>query len=186
MKSSIFNRRIMLLSITVILSVLLLIPNAWAKSSRYCANSQYVPDPENPIPSFWQSGPHVFHGRGNSGVGIVEGDIVAPYYEFNDNQNININTGKATAHGTQTIPVASYPALGLTGGFEGRTNGYLLLDGFALLGYGYDYRAFGSGEFEGMKLFQTCTYDPANGWEDCTGFILDPHGNFDDVPCEYE
>ena len=71
-----------------------------------------------------------------------------------DQTLIRILCAGSIAHGTQTIPVVSYPAPGPTGGFEGRINGYLLLDGFDLLGYRYDCRAFGSGDFEGMKRIQ--------------------------------
>jgi hypothetical protein len=189
MKSLRINRGITLLSLTAILTVLLLIPSAWAKSTRYCVETEYevliAYDPD-PIESKFvgKDDFHIWHLRGGGGEGRVTGDIETETYVFTDKTKINWHVGKAQGHGTQELIDACVDIEELEeplcGGFKGSTNARLFqVDGW-LWDYEYEFIAFGDGDFLGMKLFQTCTGDTFGNTENCIGFIFAPHGTIPD------
>ena len=175
MKSLLVNRRMMIfLIITFIVMIPFLIPNVWAQSTRYCVASQheFVYTPGNE----WFGG-NVFHDHGGVLEGSETGDIVAGVHAI-QNMEINFKTGNGHIYGEQTLSVTEVIGLGdMTGSFEGRFTADFILG----VGWELKYVAHGSGDFEGMKLIQTCT--GIAGAEECEGFILDPHGSIPNLPC---
>jgi hypothetical protein len=173
---SLFAKRKMtiVLSIVFIVAMLFLANSAWSQATRYCVHSETLVTSEGG--RVWFSG-WVYHNHGMTGSGSQWGDLNADM-TFTQNLEINFNTYKGHVYGQQTLSNVS--VLSYSGGFEGLFNAEWIAGGGGE--WEGEYIAHGSGGFEGMKLFQTCI-----GFIDaevCEGFILDPHGNIPDMPCE--
>jgi hypothetical protein len=180
MKSLLVTQRMAIfLSIIFIITMLFFVPNLWAKSTRYCVVSETELF-ANPGNEWFQGG--VYHNHGSVGGGTETGDIEA-VIDFIQNEEINFKTGNGHFYGEQTLSVTEVIGLeDMTGSFEGRFTSDFVLG----VGWELKYVAHGSGDFEGMKLFQTCIGSGITGTlrEDCNGFIFDPHGTIPDEPCE--
>ena len=182
MKSQLVNKRMKIVfSITFIVTILFLAQNVCAQSSWYCVNSHTefadVGDSES-----WFKG-NVYHYRDSVSIGEETGDIEADFQIIEDG-SVNVNTFKTHFNGELTLSNVTVSGLdSMSGGFKGSLQGSGLFtpEPFSL-SWDVEYVAHGSGDFKGMKLFQSCT--GVDGVEDCEGFILDPHGTIPDVPCE--
>ena len=184
MNSLMTNSRIKIfLSIILIATMLFMVTSAWSKSTRYCVQNQSDDQSSDPDSGTqWFNG-MVFHLKGSVGDGTSTGDIVAKI-DYILNMEINFNTFKGHIYSKQTLSDAVINVVGvgeLEGGFDGEFNASLIWHGQGLLEWEGKYIAHGSGDFEGMKLFQTVTgYSPL---EQYVGFILDPNGMLPDMPC---
>jgi hypothetical protein len=188
MKSPLANRKIkILLIITFIAAILFLATNAWSESTRYCVENSteiWTVDPG----TVWFNG-MVYHEKGVVQEGTSTGDIEAVLY-YTGSFELNVNSYKGHIYGEQTLSNAVIQVEGLgsmEGGFNGVYNAKYFWYGPQQGGeWEGNYVANGSGDFEGMKLFQTSTGfgDPSGLFEEYSGFILDPTGFLPDKPCD--
>lgn len=188
MKSPLAGRKMkILLIITFIAAMLFLVTNAWSQSTRYCVEN----DTEIWTVDFgteWFNG-MVYHQRDFVQEGYSTGDIDADL-DFIGSFELNVNTYMGHTYGEQILSDAEIQVEGIgpmVGGFDGVWNGKFLWYGPGLGGeWEGKYIAHGSGDFEGMKLFQTATGSggPSGDYEEYTGFILDPTGFLPDKPCD--
>ena len=185
MKSQLVNKRMKIVfSITFIVTILFLAQNVCAQSSCYCVNS-HTEFNDAGVSKDWLGG-NVYHYRDSVSIGEETGDIIANFQMIEDG-NINLNTFKTHFDGKLTLSDVTVRGLGdMSGDFKGNYQGSGLYtpEPFTL-SWDVEYVTHGSGDFKGMKLFQSCTgVNDGTGREDCEGFILDPHGTIPDVPCE--
>ena len=140
--------------------------SASARATKTDFASQEVLAPIGPPGKSWVSDDGVVHLRDFPVAGDVWGELTGYIY-----------TGDGTGHGAAFLEVEDFD--GMQGTFEGRsqwkyTNGVVSEGQFV---------GHGTGDFEGMKFFQTC-FGGGGGPENCEGFILDPHGALGDEPCD--
>ncbi len=189
MKSSLADQKMkVLLIITFIAAMLFLVTDAWSQSTRYCVENNNEIWTVDPGTEWWND--MVYHQKGVVLEGISNGDIDAEIDAYTRSFKINFNTHKGHIHGEQKLSYAVIQVDGvgpMVGGFDGVFN-------YSYLWYGPqqggewegEYVADGSGDFEGMKLFQTVTGfgRPFGLFVEFIGFIIDPNGFLPDKSCD--